>query len=154
MTCLRFRRNVVIFGVIGAVLVFLLSSFVVRPPTAHASANSCSFALASTVIFQVDGGGWPGVFQQGSSITVSKFTDGCGNEYGAIFFENTQTAYFGSFVLIVIANQSGGPSTTSTEVYENSISTPIFSGNIQICGSLEFNLAGGGGGGAGGCTAS
>src|SRR5229473_3284561 len=106
-----FKKDFIVVGVISALLVLLLGSFIARPQVAYAS--SCMFNEVASVTFPVTGGGWPDVFTDGSTITIEKITDGCGNEYGRIDFVNTQLHGFQNFDLFV-AGQSGGATATET----------------------------------------
>src|SRR5690349_8703002 len=82
MNILRTRSRALTFGVIGALLVSFLFSFAFAK-TAGAVSHTCVFQAVSTATFHSTGGSTSGPLPP-LTLQVTKYTDGCGQEFGTL----------------------------------------------------------------------
>jgi hypothetical protein len=125
-------------------------SFIVGT-TAVAHASGCSFTLASSSQSQavaVVSNGYGYQTEYVGTITVSKYTDGCGNEYGTL---NAQVPFYVTGGQLNIENTSDQVNVNPGQTF---VQTPATAGNNQVCGGVTLGYYAGGTniGGGGGCT--
>jgi hypothetical protein len=133
MNIVRLRSRVLTLGVIGALLISFALSFAFAG-TAAAAPHTCAFTATSSVYLRAVTGNQFGALDMVDA-TVTKYTDGCGNEYGTLVEIDT-----GSYVSISVTVSVGSAQNTVSYLpsYPNALVTPIIVGNSPACGVITF----------------
>lgn len=133
MNIVRLRNRVLTLGVIGALLVSFVLSFAFTG-TAAAAPSTCTFTASPSVYLRAATAN-----QFGALIfidaTVTKYTDGCGNEYATLVGIDA-----GSYTSINVTLSVGSAqSSISYLPYPpNVLVTPIIAGSSPACGVITF----------------
>jgi hypothetical protein len=133
MNIRRLRSHVFLRVVMGAFLVSCVLSFAFTG-TAAAAPRSCVFTATSSVYLRAATGN-----QFGALIfvdaTVTKYTDGCGHEYGTLVGVDAGPYTSISVTVSVGSTQS---SASSLPYPPNKLATSTISGNSPACGVITF----------------
>jgi hypothetical protein len=135
--------------VIGALLLSFVLSFAFAG-TAAAAPRSCVFTAASSTGIRVITGDISGSITE-IDATVTKYTNGCGSEYGSITVTEANNFFSATASVSVGSLQN---STPSLPYYPGALTTPILVGNSPACGVITFQGFDGGSGQGSSCTPS
>ncbi|SRR5581483_11623764 len=149
MNIRQLSRHAFTRGVIGALLVSCVLSFAFTG-TAAAAPRSCVFSATSSTGIRVITGDISGSLTE-IDATVTKYTNGCGSEYGSMTV--TEANNFSS-ATATISVGSAQNSTSSLPYYPGALTTPILVGNSPACGVITFQGYNGGSGQGSSCTPS
>lgn len=133
MNIVRLRSHVLIVGVLGALLFSFVLSFAFAR-TAAAAPSTCVFTATSSVYLRAVTGNQFGALVFVDA-TVTKYTDGCGNEYASLVGIDANSYTSINITLSVGAAQS---SSSSLPYPPNALVTPITAGNSLACGVITF----------------
>lgn len=133
MNIIRLRNHVLTLGVIGALLVSFVLSFAFAG-TAAAAPRSCVFTATSSVYLRAVTGNQFGALTMVDA-AVTKYTDGCGNEYATLvgIDANSYTS-----INVTVSVGSAQNSVSYLPYPPGALVTPIISGNSPACGVIIF----------------
>jgi hypothetical protein len=133
MNIVRLRSHVLTRGVIAALLGSFVLSFAFVG-TAAAAPHTCAFTATSSVYVRAITGNRFGALDMVDA-TVTKYTDGCGHEYGTLV-EVDENSY--NSISITVSVGSAQSSASYLPSYPNALVTPIIVGNSPACGVITF----------------
>jgi len=133
MNIVRLRNHILTPGVIGALLVSFALSFAFVG-TAAAAPRTCVFTATSSTYLRAVTGNQYGALDMVDA-TVTKYTDGCGHEYGTLVGLDA-----GSYSSITVTASVGSAQNTISYLpySPNKLVTPIIVGNSPACGVITF----------------
>jgi hypothetical protein len=133
MNIVRLRNHVLTLGVIGAILVSFVLSFAFTG-TAAAASRSCVFTATSSVYLRAATGNQFGALVFVDA-TVTKYTDGCGNEYATLVGIDANSY---SSISVTVSVGSAQSSASYLPYPPGALVTPIIVGNSPACGVITF----------------
>jgi hypothetical protein len=136
MNIVRLRIHVLTPGVIGALLVSLVLSFAFAGTAAAAAAapRTCVFtATSSTDLRAITANRWGSL--DIVDVTVTKYTNGCGSEYG-VMTGNSENDY--TSIAVTVSVGSAQNSASYMPYAPNVLVTPTILGNSPACGTVAF----------------
>jgi hypothetical protein len=149
MNVVRLRSHVLTRGVIGALLVSFVLSFAFAG-TAAAAPRTCVFTATSSAGIRVITGDIDGSLTE-IDATVTKYTNGCGYEYGSLTVTEGNNFFSANATVSVGSAHNSEP---SLPYYPSALATPIILGNSPACGTISFDGYYGGSGQGSACTRS
>jgi hypothetical protein len=149
MNIVRLRSHALIPGVIGALLVSFALSFAFAG-TAAAAPRTCVFTATSSAGIRVITGDISGSLTE-IDATVTKYTNGCGYEYGSLTVTEANNFLSANATVSAGSAQNSEP---YLPYYPYALTTPTILGNSPACGTISFQGYYGGSGQGSACTPS
>ena len=153
MNILHIRNRVLAPVVIAALLLSFTLSFTFAG-TASAAPQDCVFQAVSTATFHTVGGSTSGMLPPLTG-QVTKYTDGCGREFGTLAVSGFSFGFTSFSAGVLINPVRVWTSTNNIPSYNTTVflSTPVVVGDGTACGYVTFTVYQGSGQGSG-CTPS
>ncbi len=129
----RLKSHVLVGGVIAALLLSFAFSFAFTGRAA-AAPSTCTFTATSSVRLSAITANRFGALDIVDA-TLTKYTDGCGHEYGAL--SGTSAGPYTS-IAVTVSVGSTQSSASSLPFSPDALVTPIISGNSPACGTITF----------------